>query len=274
MSDCTSSQPTVAEEVFHRAPRSVVLSESLYPRNVGAVARAVGNMGFHRLVLVNRQCEIGFKAQQGAASVQKPLIDRVEYKSWDDFYASEGEGVVVALCPREGRLRQVQPLEETLRELLTPENIVRPWYFALGREDDGFATSELARVHRVCALPTFSEFRSLNVAQAALLTMFIFRRELDRWASEELKVTGLAGLASGEPLSARRYPDLLVRRWLEALGFRLDDQRINAFEIINRMILRSAPTPQEIHMLECVLQQDIRKLQEYQHYYQTVVKKK
>ena len=52
---------------------NVVLVRSLYDRNIGSSSRAMANMGAHRLILVNPQCEITYEAQLAAATGQEAL---------------------------------------------------------------------------------------------------------------------------------------------------------------------------------------------------------
>ncbi len=237
---------------------SVVLSQTIWPSNIGGSARAMANMGFERLVLVAPQCEVDYSAHQAAASSQKPLEDHVAYKSWQDFYASEGEGVLIGMTNRSGKMRQVESWESTLDELLTPELIQRPWYIVFGREDDGLSFDETVNMHRCCELPTFSEKKSLNLSQAVLLTLFIFQQKL-----REKRGVVEAPVVETEFVKTPRYfPEETIRVWMETLGFYLDDEKTNAFEVMKRVFLRGIPNQKELHILECVLQQDIRKLRE------------
>ena len=65
----------------------VVLHRPIYPRNVGMCARAIGNMGAGRLIIVGRDEPLGDESKQGAAHAQEILRTATFYKNLEDFYA-------------------------------------------------------------------------------------------------------------------------------------------------------------------------------------------
>ena len=48
----------------------VVLVRPIYERNIGAASRAMANMGFKQLILIDPKCELTYEAQQAAATAQ------------------------------------------------------------------------------------------------------------------------------------------------------------------------------------------------------------
>lgn len=247
---------------------NVVLVRSIYPSNVGSVSRAMSNMGAYRLILVNRQCEIDYSAQLAAATGQDGLQKRVEYKSWDEFYQNEPGGIRIALTARDGRARAVHDLRSTLEALKqTPEifesESTTEMYLFFGPEDHGLALEDIQHCHYACSLPTYGENWSLNLAQACLLTLFILR---DSWGGVRTTLDGQDRPREAKIESDVKRQNLLpeetLKTWLETLGFDLSKRRINAYTVLRRIFLHNVPTPQEIRMLETVLQQNIRKLKE------------
>ena len=102
---------------------SVVLVRSEQPGNVGAAARALANMGGDRLILIDPRCEIDAAAYALAAGADKILDRTVVYPSWDAFYASEGEGLRIALTRRVGKQRKTFALKEKLAEVDVPSHL-------------------------------------------------------------------------------------------------------------------------------------------------------
>lgn len=245
---------------------NVVLVRSIYARNIGATSRAMANMGLSRLILIDPQCEVSFEAQQAAATGQEALQNRCTYKSWNDFYLNEPEGIRICFTARDGRGRAVRDLAETLTDLQTHSPSFKkteapplPVYFIFGPEDWGLSASDLEFTHYSCSIPTFGENPSLNLAQAVLLALFIMRQV---WGGERTQLDGQQ--PDRKTLEKPQvFPDQSLKRWLEAMGFDLRARRINVYTVLKRMLLQNTPTPKEYSILETVLQQSIRKLDEY-----------
>ena len=238
---------------------SVVLVRSLYERNVGATARAMTNMGATRLILIAPQCSFTIEANQAAASGQKPFENKVIYKSWDEFFQNEPEGLRISLTARDGRGRAVEDLGTTLIKLKEespyfqgPQTV--PVYLFFGPEDVGLNAEDIKLSHYCCSIPTFGENSSLNLAQATLLALFITRQT---WGGSR---TRLDGDQKSKKRSTQTFPDHLLKSWLEAMGFDLSKRKMNAYTVLRRMLLHNTPTEKESRILEIVLQQNIRKL--------------
>lgn len=244
----------------------VVLVRSLYERNVGATSRAMANMGFTKLILVDPKCgEFTIEANKAAASGQQALADKIIYNNWDEFYANEPRGIQIATTARDGRGRQTEDLESTLATLKQthPEaskETDRPLvvHVLFGPEDHGLEGDDLKYANYCCCLPTYGENPSLNLAQASLLTLFIFRRV---FGGQRTQLDGQqkARAAQKKPLI---FPDETLKAWLLEMNMDLSKRRINVFTVLRRMLLQNAPSEKEFRMLEIVLQQSTRRMRE------------
>jgi len=233
----------------------VVLHRPIYPRNIGMCARAIGNMGAGRLIIVGRKEPLTDEAKQGAAHAQEILANTTFYSTLENFYANEPDGVRIALSGKDARLKAPDLLPELLnRELARDDHRLRnpsvPVYLFFGTEDDGLSAEEMELCHFICRLPTFTEINSLNLSHAVLLTLYITRTAM----SEAPK--SVAETEAGDV----RYPQKLIQEWLELLGFSLASPRINIEKTLNRILLGRAPTTEELRTLNNVLQQTVRKL--------------
>ena len=235
---------------------TIVLVNSLYSSNIGATSRAMHNMGFTKLRLIAPNCSIDQNAKLAAATGQHALENRVTYSNWDEFNLTEPNGVRIALTARDGRTRAVHDLQSTLKSI----NIDRPLFFIFGREDHGLNGEDLRNSHYSCSLPTYSDNPSLNLAQAALLAMFVFRQSFGGIRSI-LDGQTLATVTTNKSNKRFLFPDETLRRWLLTLGFDLSKPRTNAYTTLRRMILHNIPTDREIKTFESVVQQTIRKLE-------------
>ncbi|MCB0366525.1 MAG: TrmH family RNA methyltransferase [Bdellovibrionaceae bacterium] len=247
---------------------NLVLVRTIYPTNLGATARVMGNMGFHRLILVDPQCEVNSKARQGAAGAQDFLERRLTYSSWEEFYSQEGRGIRIGLTRRDGKLRSALPLPEVLSRIPVdpPETVPLPVYLILGPEDDGLSAEDLKFVNYRASLPTFGEFPSINLSHAAILASYIAQEwahsiEADG-ASEDSQPVESGGVDDNEKGRKLFFPDQSIRDWLVAMGFDLEKRRSSAYITLKRILLHNLPTDNELKVLEAILQQNIRKLRE------------
>lgn len=239
---------------------SVVLVRSQGAFNIGSVARAMHNMGLDRLVLVNPQTEIDETARQGAASAQVILARRIVYETMDEFLKTEGEGVRLGFTRRDGHRRELSDFSKYCQSELVPklktEYARTPIHLIFGSENDGLSNEELEYMNVCVQLPTYGVNGSLNLSQAVLLAGFILQSELAK--------QGLLA-APPEPAEIERsgveFPKTLIVEWLLTLGFDLSvARRRNAGEVINNLLLRTTPTPDESRILSGILHQTIRKL--------------
>ncbi len=236
---------------------SVVLVRTIYPSNIGAAARAVANMGAHRLILIDPHCEINSKAKQGAAGAQEALESLKIYKDWPDFYQSEGSGLRLALTRRSGKLRPPLDLRQAIQRQkpFMEAGDLTHIYLVFGPEDDGLSSDDLAFVNLSCQLPTYGPFPSLNLAQAVLLALYICQSGLESFS-----------LSSEHPpspcLKPLYFPDQSLQDWLTAMGFDIKARRSSAYLTLRRLLLQNQPTNTELQVLEAILQQNIRKLKE------------
>lgn len=244
----------------------VVLASPLYERNVGATSRAMANMGFEQLILVDPKCEITFEAQQAAATGQEALQNRITYKNWEEFYKNEPDSIRIGLTTKDGRARQVRDFKPTLEWLqnespqfqkTSEEPVIIHLIF--GREDWGLSAEDLEGVNFACCLPTWGPNPSMNLAQAVLIALFMVR---DTWGGTRTRIENqLPDKRKKRPPT--QFAEDSLKIWLEEMGFVLDSRRINVYTVLKRMLLQNTPTPKELKILETVLQQAIRKLREW-----------
>lgn len=158
----------------------IVLVEPHHPGNIGAVARAMANMGAERLRLVN-PCAIDDQARALAWGALH-LLERAEHCA--DFEAAVADcTTVIGFSARDGRFR-LPPL--VLRDAAT-EIRAREGRIALvfGREDSGLRFEEIERCHQLVRIPTPGTHGSLNLAQAVLVSLYeIEARDADGEAND------------------------------------------------------------------------------------------
>lgn len=243
----------------------VVLVRSIYERNVGATSRAMANMGASRLILIDPKCEFTIEANKAAATGQAALQNKVIYKNWDEFYANEPRGFQIATSARDGRGRQSEDLETTLRRIQethpafkTEETETIVFHVLFGPEDHGLEAIDLQYANNCCSIPTYGDNPSLNLAQATLLVLFIFRSV---FGGERTRLDGQQK-ARVKQKREEIFPDETLKAWLEEMQFDLSKKKINVFTVLRRMMLQNAPSEKEFRILEIALQQSIRRMKD------------
>ena len=142
--------------------------------NVAVVIRAMKNFGFRDLRLVS-PAEFDIGRIEGIAHKTGDVVQRT--KVFDDLdSALEDFTMVVGLTAR-GRSakRNVQFVGEAVQELVALEDSHRT-AVVFGREDKGLTNEDLDRCHRIVTIPTTDDHSSMNLAQAATVTLYeLFR---------------------------------------------------------------------------------------------------
>lgn len=139
----------------------IVLVEPAGPRNVGAIARVLKNMGFSQLVLVNPQCDpIGPEARQMAVHAQD-LLDNLQQVA---TLPEALQGCYRAIATT-ARTRDLAQSPESPRSAL-PWLLETPSALIFGREDSGLTNIELNYAQRYVEIATDPTYTSLNLAQA------------------------------------------------------------------------------------------------------------
>ncbi|HMK43709.1 MAG TPA: RNA methyltransferase [Dissulfurispiraceae bacterium] len=151
-----------------------VLVEPRESGNIGASARAMKNMGFGSLCLVNPPDPLGDEALWLAHNAREILADASTHPSLER--ALTGAAVVVGTSRRTGRQRGlILPIEEGARRInaLAQRNAVA---LLFGREDRGLYNDEIEQCGFLVHIPADRKQPSLNLAQAVLLVAY----ELDK----------------------------------------------------------------------------------------------
>lgn len=254
----------------------VVMVRPIYERNVGAASRAMSNMGYDKMILIEPQCEFTIEAQKAAATGQTAFQNKTIYSSWEEFWKNEpSDGLRISLTARDGRGRAARPFDETLEWIaknsphfnadskksdsedlgLSGSSGLVTLHLFFGPEDWGLNAEDIKDSHFCCVIPTYGPNSSLNLAQAVLVTLFMLRQA---WGGEKTKLDGQQ--APRETNEKIIFPEQSLKQWLMAMNVDISSKKINAFTVLRRMLLQNTPTPKELRILETVLQQSIRRM--------------
>ncbi len=256
----------------------VVLVRSLYSRNLGAVSRAMSNMGVTQLILIDPKVTVDFEAKQAAASGQEALENLVIFKNWNEFNQAYPLVTRIAFSARDGENRILQPFDVLLSDLhkgLSPYNEIDEGQvgddrktdktlelaFVFGPEDAGLTNQDLENCHLLAWLPIYGNNTSFNLSQAVLLALFMVRYQ---WEAKGY-LFEQRGPESRLDLDQKKgdydwFPDTSFKKFLTALQFDIEDRKVSIFSTMKQLFLRTRPTDKEKRLLAAIFEQAARKL--------------
>jgi tRNA/rRNA methyltransferase len=206
----------------------VVLVAPRNPLNIGAVARAMSNFGFHSLRLVNPYAP-SFREARSAVGASQLLANAGRYKS----VAEAVKDCTLVIGTTAVRTRDLQHAvrrpeygARLIRHRLVSSNVA----LLFGSEKFGLSNDALSHCHWLIRIPTCDENISMNLGQAVAVCLY----ELIRDSKHERAAKQL-NPATAEELE--RVTTLLLEA-LQTSGF-LDRRRVSdADERIRRLVRR------------------------------------
>ena len=149
---------------------AVILVKPQIPENIGAVARAMNNMGIRRLTLVKPKDHDLRRILKMATGSSVDIVEKMEI--YDDLSTALNKfQYVVGTTARLGTLRPALTTPRRLaRDLIS---ISQKNHVALlfGPEDRGLSNEHLRHCHTIATIPT-DRFSSLNLAQAVMIVCY------------------------------------------------------------------------------------------------------
>lgn len=224
---------------------AVVLVRPQESGNVGAVARAMANMGRGRLILVDPQAEIDSTARAFAVHAQE-ILDNARTEPDLATALAPFERVVGTTAGR-GRANPTTLTPDQLPETLTGDSSGSV-ALVFGGEVSGLTSDELARCHPLVSIPCSTEQPTLNLAQAVLLVLYELARA--GFAEVTRPATADAELANQHMIDGL-FADLVPL--LEETGFARDDTFDSTLRDLRQLIARATPSHREASILRGIL---------------------
>jgi TrmH family RNA methyltransferase len=208
------------------------------PGNIGAAARAVKNMGFHRLELVGPVPYLTDEAKSMACHAKNVLKAAKVYKAFPPALAGKSlvAGTTRRLGGRRGLILDVRAGASLLRKAAETNKVA----VLFGNEHTGLTSRELDECGLVLTIPSAPAFPSLNLAQSVMITAY----ELSRLEARPQS----PGLVENKDLQKlyRRFP-----KTLHLLGYGPKGDKDLEVEIVRnlkRLIGRAGLTEWELNM--------------------------
>lgn len=148
----------------------VVLVETSHPGNIGAVARAMKNMGLSRLYLVSPEQFPDEQATWRAVSAADVLESATVVSTLDDAIADCS--FVVAATGKERRIPWQHLDARGAAKEIGSASLAGEVAILFGREDNGLSNEEQMRCNLHLYIPTANVYNSLNLAMAVQVVCY------------------------------------------------------------------------------------------------------
>ena len=149
---------------------TIVLQRPRYPENIGSAARAMANMGFTRLTVVEPGIWDEVRIRRLATHAAASVVDAIQrFDSLADALAPFGH--IVGTTARLGGQRTVLKSPDRLADTLISISRHNPVAILFGPEDRGLTNEDLKHCHQLVNIPT-AGFTSLNLAQAVMVICY------------------------------------------------------------------------------------------------------
>lgn len=234
---------------------AVILVRPQEEGNVGAVARAMANMGLEELILVAPQCELGRMADAFAVDSREILEAR---RTCEEFVeAAAPFQRLVATSSSRGRVMHSPPITpRELPALLAADPPGTRAALVFGGERSGLTTDELARCEPLVTIPAAARQPTLNLSQAVLVLAYELwvARAAAGAAAEETPAAAPAEVQvapPAQPAAAGEVEGLFgqLEPLLHEIGFARDDTFQSVLRDLRRLAARAALTSHEVIVL-------------------------
>jgi tRNA (cytidine32/uridine32-2'-O)-methyltransferase len=224
----------------------IVLVEPSHPGNIGAVARAMKNMGLEQLVLVSPR-----QFPHSEATARASGADDVLAKARVVATVQEGLtgcGFIVATTSRtRDQYFRVADVREAAQRVLQ-ESRRAPAAVLFGSERAGLSNAQLEAAHLLIRIPASAAYPSLNLGMAVQIVAY----ELFRARGVQIDATPAAG-PPADPVEMERLYEHLAQV-LEEVDFRDRTQGgTHLMARLRRLFQRAALDRNEVNILRGIL---------------------
>lgn len=238
-----------------------ILVRPRYPGNIGAAARAIKNMGFSKLHLVQPAVPPTDLEAKRLAVGAAPLLKKA--RVFETIEATtKGMHFLVGTSRRTGKYRNdFIPLPSLKEKIPAGQKIG----ILFGAEERGLTNRELAHCNLVTTIPADPKFPSLNLAQAVMVVGYQLRLDLSPALSFVRRgrfpdfplltkegVRGRSDLASVEQIEGM-YQHL--EKMLDQVGFFPHKNAFHMMRTLRQLFGRTGMTEREVRVIRGICRQ-------------------
>lgn len=226
----------------------IVMVGTTHPGNIGAAARAMANMCFTRLTLVDPQCPVGEIAYARASGANAILDNR---ETCNDLAQAIADcNCVIAASARRRSLSWPELSPPELADKLVGMNDTARTALVFGREHSGLSNDEIQLCNYMVCIPTNPEFSSLNVASAIQVLCYqIFQHQAA--VPQVVKPTEMQDLPVAHAELEGYFEHL--QNVMQMTGYLDPQQPGMIMQRLRRLYLRNDVTRNEINILRGML---------------------
>jgi tRNA/rRNA methyltransferase len=227
----------------------VVLVSPRNPLNIGAAARAMFNLGFSRLRLVNPYA-VAFREARSAIGAREILESAEEFQSVADAVTDCALVVGTTSIGHRGLAHTLYRLEQGA-PLVREQLQTRPVGLLFGSEKFGLSNEDLAHCHWLMRIATADQQHSMNLGQAVAVCLYeLSRNELDPPAAPA-RVRKAASAADSEQIT-RLLLDVLGRSgYINPVTAASAENKVR--RLVRRLDLTARDAPVVLGMLRQIL---------------------
>jgi len=233
---------------------SVVVVDAETPGNVGTIARAMKNFGFSDLKLVNPpELDRDGEAYGFAGQAREDVLPNADVLSFDEVVENYHTVGMTAITNEDCRKHTRFPFstpDELAEDLAT---VGTDTALLFGREDNGFTNDELERVDQIGSIPASADYSSLNLGQAATVTLY----ELRDLTLDETQLPDRERERAAQPAVERLHDEFSA--FLAAVGHP-EVKRPKTERMLRRLVGRAHPTEREASRLTGIFRRATSKL--------------
>lgn len=151
----------------------IILVNTTHPGNIGAVARAIKNMGFRQLYLVSPLQFPSEEASARASGAEDILANAVITQDLEE--ALQDCDLVIGLSARERKIAWPTSDARTAAKQIVAEGLQHSKSqiaLVFGQEQSGLLNEELAKCHYQVSISANPDYASLNLAQAVQILTY------------------------------------------------------------------------------------------------------
>ena len=150
----------------------IILLEPVVPGNIGAVARAMKNFGFSRLVLINPHCNHLCDEARNRAKHAQDVLENAEVI---DFFIVDDYDYLIATTALVGTDYNIprSPLSPSgLANKIKKINAKSKIGLVIGREGNGMFNEEIKKCDFVVTIPASIEYPTLNISHSVSIMLY------------------------------------------------------------------------------------------------------
>ncbi len=156
---------------IHTQNISVILHRPKYAGNIGAVARAIKNMGISNIIVVGSEAYDLDEMKTRSTHLAADLVEKIQYA--DNINNALGKfNYIVGTTARRGAARGPFFTPREMAEKIAVISKNNKVALLFGPEDTGLTNEELRYCHAVVTIPASRKFPSINLSHAVMILCY------------------------------------------------------------------------------------------------------